>query len=152
MIRRGSSRLDCVSPVSPFWWFSEPFLRDFLIVVLRPFSLGFDRGCMHEPFVVLFLVIPFPNTWVKVLDFGVFLGFGKVVFLVEILKFLFIQRVLVDQIVVMGCPWGAPSIPKVLCETMERIGRSGSGFGGVDPRLVVHPELPKPDRSDWCMW
>jgi hypothetical protein len=28
---------------------------------LRPFSLGFGGGCMHEPFVVLFLVIPLPN-------------------------------------------------------------------------------------------
>jgi hypothetical protein len=39
-----------------------------------------------------------------VLDFGAFLGFGKVVFLVEILQFFFIQQVLVDQIVAMGCP------------------------------------------------
>jgi hypothetical protein len=45
---------------------------------------------MHEPFVVLFLVIPLSNTWEKVLDLGVFLGFGKVVFLVEILRFLLI--------------------------------------------------------------
>jgi hypothetical protein len=33
---------------------------------------------------------------------------------------------------------------------MERIGRSGSGFGGVDLRLAVQPELPRLDRSDRC--
>jgi hypothetical protein len=46
---------------------------------------------MHEPFMVLVLVIPLPNPWVKGLDFGVFLCFGKEVFLVEILRFLLIQ-------------------------------------------------------------
>jgi hypothetical protein len=40
---------------------------------------------MHEPFVVRFPVIPLTNPWENVLDYGVFLGFGKVVFLVEIL-------------------------------------------------------------------
>jgi hypothetical protein len=40
---------------------------------------------MHEPFVVLFLVISLRNPRVKGLDFGVFIGFGKVVFLVEII-------------------------------------------------------------------
>jgi hypothetical protein len=42
--------------------------------------------------------------------------------------------------------------PKVLCESVEWIGRSGSGFEGVDPQLDVHPEQPRPDRSDRCMW
>jgi hypothetical protein len=150
MIQRDSSRLDCVSPIFPFWWFSEPFLGDFLVVALRPFSLGFGGVCLHETFVVLLLVIPLPNPWIKGLNFGVFLGFGKVVFLVEILRFLLIQWVLVDQNKAMGWPWGAPSIPKVLCESVEWIGRSGSEFGGVDPRLAIHPELPRPDRSDRC--
>jgi hypothetical protein len=45
---------------------------------------------MHELFVVLFLVIPLTNPWEKVLDFGVLLGFEKVVFLEEILRFLLI--------------------------------------------------------------
>jgi hypothetical protein len=98
------------------------------VVVLRLFSLGFGWGCMHEPFVVLFLVIPLPNSWVQVLIFGVFLGFGKLVFLVEILWFLLIQRVLVHQIVAIGCPCGTPSIPKALCEPVERIERSGFGI------------------------
>jgi hypothetical protein len=45
---------------------------------------------MHEPFVVLFLVSPLSNPWEKVLDLGVFLSFWKVVFLVEIIRFLLI--------------------------------------------------------------
>jgi hypothetical protein len=32
--------------------------------------------------------------------------------------------------------------PKVLCESVERIGRSRFGFGGVDPWVAVHPESP----------
>jgi hypothetical protein len=80
-----------------------------------------------------FLVIPLQNSRVKVLDFGVLLDFGKVVFLVEILRFHLIQRVLVDQIAAMGCPWGTHSIPKVLFEFVEWIGRLGSGFGGSWP-------------------
>jgi hypothetical protein len=54
------------------------------------FLFGIWWGCMHEPFMVLFPLIPFPNLLVKGLDFGVFLGFRKVVFLVEILRFLLI--------------------------------------------------------------
>jgi hypothetical protein len=75
----------------------------------------------------------------------------------EILRFLLIQQILVDQIAFMGWPCGTPSIPKILCESMERIRRSGSGFGGVDPRLAVHPERPSLTgltgalhRSDRC--
>jgi hypothetical protein len=61
MIRRGSSLLGCVVPVHSFWLFSELFLGDFLGAISRPFSLGFGGGCMHEPFVVLFPLIPLPN-------------------------------------------------------------------------------------------
>jgi hypothetical protein len=45
---------------------------------------------MHEPFVVLFLVILLSNPWDKALDLELFLGFGKVVFWVEILRLLLI--------------------------------------------------------------
>jgi hypothetical protein len=45
---------------------------------------------MHEPFVVLFLVILLSNPWEKVFDLQVLLSFRKVVFLVEILRFLLI--------------------------------------------------------------
>jgi hypothetical protein len=104
MNRHGSLGPDIVFPVFPFWCFSEPFLGDFLVVDLRIFSWGFGWRCMHEPFIVLFLVILLTNMWEKVLDFGVFIGFRKVVFFVEILRFLLIYKVLVDQIVAMGCP------------------------------------------------
>jgi hypothetical protein len=50
-----------------------------------------------------------------------------------------------------------PTIPKVLCEFVERIGRSGVGFGGVDPRAQFIPSCPGTtgltgalDRSDRC--
>jgi hypothetical protein len=69
-------------------------------------------------------------------DFGVFVVLGFVVFLTEILLFLLIQRVLVGHNLAMECPWGVPTIPKVLFRSVERIGRSGVGFGGVDPRVL----------------
>jgi hypothetical protein len=34
------------------------------------------------------------------------------------------------------------TIPKVLFEIVERIGRSGVGFGGVDPRVLFTPSCP----------
>jgi hypothetical protein len=36
----------------------------------------------------------------------------------------------------------SPTIPEVLFETVERIGRSGVGFGGVDPRVLFIPSCP----------
>jgi hypothetical protein len=103
MIRRGSLRLVWVLPGFPFWWFSEPFLGDFLGEFSRPFSWGFVGGCMHEPFMVLFPLIHLPNPWEKGLDFGVFVVLGFVVFLAEILRFLLIQWVLVDHNLAMEC-------------------------------------------------
>jgi hypothetical protein len=79
---------------------------------------------MHEPFAVLFPLIPLPNPWEKGLDFGVFVVLGFGVFLAEILRFLLIQRVLVDHNLSMECPWGVHTIPKVLFGSVERIGRS----------------------------
>jgi hypothetical protein len=150
MIRHGSSRLDCVSPIILFCWFSEPFLGDFLVVILRPFSLGFDRGCIQEPFVVIFLVIPLSNPWAKMLDFRFFLGFGKVVFLVEILRFLLIQWVLVDQIIAMACPWGTPNIPQVLCEIRRASRRIRIWIWRSWPEGRCSSRAPRPDRSDRC--
>jgi hypothetical protein len=77
---------------------------------------------MLEPFVVPFPLIPLPNPWAKGLDFGVFVVLGLVVFLAEILQFLLIQWVLVDHNLAMECPWGVPTIPKVLCGSVERSG------------------------------
>jgi hypothetical protein len=34
------------------------------------------------------------------------------------------------------------TIPKLLFETVERIGRSGVGFGGVHPRVLFIPSCP----------
>jgi hypothetical protein len=109
---------------------------------------------MLEPFVVLFLLIPLPNLWAKGLDCGVFIVLGLVVFLAEIPRFLLIQRVLVDHNFAMECLWGVPTTPKVLCESVERIGRSGVGSGGVDPRVLFIPSCPGVtgalDWSDRC--
>jgi hypothetical protein len=45
----------------PFGDFRSLFLEIFLVVVLRPFSLGFGGEYMHETVVVLFHVISLPN-------------------------------------------------------------------------------------------
>jgi hypothetical protein len=39
----------------------------------------------------------------------------------------------------MECIFGVPTIPKVLCESVEKIGISGVGFGGVDPLALFIP-------------
>jgi hypothetical protein len=65
-----------------------------------------------------------------------------VVLLAKILRFLLIQQVLVDNNLAMECPLGVPTIPKVFFETVERIGRSGIGFVGVDPRVLFIPSCP----------
>jgi hypothetical protein len=59
---------------------------------------------MHEPFVVLFPLISLPNLCEKGPDFGVFIVLGFVLLLAEILRFLLIQRVLVDHNLAMECP------------------------------------------------
>jgi hypothetical protein len=87
MIRRGSSRLGCIVPVRSFWWFSERFLA-----ISSGRFWGRFLWRMHEPFVVLFPLIPHPNPWEKGLDFGVFVVLGFLAFLAEILRFLLIQR------------------------------------------------------------
>jgi hypothetical protein len=66
--------------------------------------LGFGGGCMHEPFVVLFPLIPLPNPLAKGFDFGVFGVLGLEEFLVGFLRFLLIQQVLVDHKLAMECP------------------------------------------------
>jgi hypothetical protein len=59
---------------------------------------------MLEPFVVLFPLISLPNPCAKGLDFEVFVALGLVLFLVEILRFLLIHRVLVDHNLAMEFP------------------------------------------------
>jgi hypothetical protein len=48
----------------------------------------------------------------------------------------------VDHNLAMECLCGVPTIPKVLFESVERIGRSGVGFGGVDSRVLFIPSCP----------
>jgi hypothetical protein len=139
MIRRGSSRLGRVVSVCSWWWFSEPSLGGFLGAFSGPSSWGFGGGCICEPFVVLFPLIPLPNPWVKGLDFGVFGVLGLEEFLAGFLRFLLIWQVLVDINLAMDSPWGVPTIPKVLRKSVERFRRSGVGFGGVDPRVLFTP-------------
>jgi hypothetical protein len=99
-----------------------------------------------------------PKSVRKGLNFGVFAVLVFVVFLAEIFRFLLIQRVLLDPNLSMECPWGVPTIPNVLCVSVERIGRSEVGFGGVDPwALFYYPSCPGAtdltgalDRSDRC--
>jgi hypothetical protein len=57
----------------------------------------------------------------------------------------------------MEFPLGVPTIPKVLCKSVERIGRSAVGFVGVDPRLLFISSCPGVisltgalDRFDRC--
>jgi hypothetical protein len=63
----------------------------------------------------------------------------------------------VDHNLAMEYPRGVPTIPKVLFGSVERIGRSGVGLGGVDSRVLFIPSCPgytgltgALDRSDWC--
>jgi hypothetical protein len=88
---------------------------------------------------------------------GVFGVLRLAEFLAGFLRFLLIQRVLVDHNLAMDCPLGVPTIPKVLFGSMERIGRSGVGFGEVDSRVLFISSYPiytgltdALDRSDRC--
>jgi hypothetical protein len=59
---------------------------------------------MHEPFVVLFLLILLPNPRAKGLDFGVFGVLGLEEVLAGFLRILLIWQVLVDKILAMDYP------------------------------------------------
>jgi hypothetical protein len=122
-----------------------------------PCSWGFVGGNLWEPFVVLWPVIPLPNSWVKGLDFGVFSVLGLEEVFAGVLRFLLIWQVLVDKIMAMDSSWGVPIIPNVLFKFVERFGRSKFGFGGVDPLVLFIPSCPgytgltgALDRSNRC--
>jgi hypothetical protein len=53
--------LDVLFPFVLFGDFWSLFLASFFGVISRPFSFGFGGGCMVEPFVILFPLIPLPN-------------------------------------------------------------------------------------------
>jgi hypothetical protein len=46
--------------------------------------------------------------------------------------------------------YGMPMRYSYYPQSLVRIGRSGFGFGGVDPRVAIHLEHPSTDRSDRC--
>jgi hypothetical protein len=116
--------------------FRSPLLVVFL-GCFRVLALGdLVGGNLWEPFVVLWPVIPLPNQWDKGLDFGVFGVLGLEVFLAGFLRFLLIWQVLVGLNLAMDSSWGVLTIPKVLFKSVERLGRSRLGFGGVDPRVL----------------
>jgi hypothetical protein len=162
-----------------YWWCIDDsvcFLKawmccshSFLLVIFGAFSWRFSRSdfeaflfgtCWGMYAWTLRYSFPFdspPKSVRKGARFWGFVGLGFVVFLAEILRFLLIQRVLVDHNLSMECPWGVPTIPKVLFGSVERIGRSGVGFGGVDPRVMFISSCPAYtgltgalDRSDQC--
>jgi hypothetical protein len=62
--------------------------------------------------VVLWAVIPLPNSRVKGLDFGGFGVLGLEVFVRVDFRFLFIEWVLGTELLAKGSPRGTPSIPK----------------------------------------
>jgi hypothetical protein len=56
--------------------------------IFETFLFGIWWGCMLEPFMVRFPLIPLPNPSAKVLGFGAFLTLGLEAFLVEFLRLL----------------------------------------------------------------
>jgi hypothetical protein len=135
MIRRGSSRLCCVVPGCSWWWFSEPSLGGFLCVFSGPCSWWSHGGNSCEPFVVLLLLIPLPNPWVKGLNFGAFRVLGSELFLRVDFRFHLIEWVLGTELLAKGNPRGTPTIPKVSLWSMEWIGRSIGGRFEFFPRV-----------------
>jgi hypothetical protein len=65
-----------------------------------------------------------------------------VVLLAGFLRFLHFGKIMVGLNLAMDYSRGVPNIPKVLFKSVERFGRSGFGFGGVDPRVLFIPSCP----------
>jgi hypothetical protein len=124
MIRHGSSRLVCIPPVFPFWWFSEPFLGIFVGKFWGRFFVGFLLDVMYEDVVPLCLVILLQQTLGNSFNLGVFSGFLGKVFLRVDFRFVLIEWVLGTELLTKGSPRGTPAITKVSLWSVERIGRS----------------------------
>jgi hypothetical protein len=152
MIRRGSSRPCCVVPGCSWLWFSKPSLCVFLGVFSRPFSWGFDGENLLEPFVVLWAVIPLPNSWVKGLNFGVFQVLGLEVFLGWIssipLFWTSFGGIKLGYGLLMRCSY----YPQSLVQVRGAIREIEVWIWGSWPAGAVHPELPRLHRSDRCSW
>jgi hypothetical protein len=118
-----------------------PSLGDFLGVFSGPCSWGFDGGNLWEPFVVLWVVIPLPNPWVKGLNFGGFRVLGLEALLRVGFRFFLIEWVLGTDILAKGSPRGTTTIPKVSLWFVERIGRSIGGSVEFFPWTMFFPTI-----------
>jgi hypothetical protein len=125
---------------APSWWISWS--------VFKTFSWGFGGGCMCEPFVVLFSLIPLPNPWVKELDFGVFGVLGLEEFLAGFLRFLLIWQVFGGHKLGYGLPMRCSYYPQSLAQIRGAIREIGSWISGCWPAGAVHSEKPRPHQSD----
>jgi hypothetical protein len=125
-------------------------IHDFCLVDLRSMPCGLGWRCMHDPFVVLFLVIPLSNPW----DLRFFFWFREDVFLVEILQFLLICCVLGAQIMAMGCPWGTPTILKSHANQWSESGDRDENLGELTRGSLFVPSAQiltsALHRSNWC--
>jgi hypothetical protein len=155
MIRRGSSRLGCVAPIFPFWWFSWSFLGFSGGKIWGCFFEGFLLDVTYEDLVPLILVTLIQQTLRNDFDLGVFDGFQGKVFLRVDFWFPLIDWVLGASLLDKGSPWGAPSTPKVSLWSVEWIGRSISWSSEFFPRVVFFSTVQAktgligfPNRSD----
>jgi hypothetical protein len=88
-----------------------------------------------------------PNPWVKGLDFGVFGVLGLEEFLAGFLQFLLFSQDFVGINLAMDSSWGVPTIPKVLCQSVEWFGRWGLDLG----ELTRGCSSPRAAQA-WLVW
>jgi hypothetical protein len=119
---------------------------------LRLFSWGFVGVCMHQPFVVLFSLIPLPNLWEKGLDFGVFVVLGFFVFLAEK---SFGYSWFNEFWWTITWLWSAHEVfllSPMSCSNPWRKSGDRELDWSSGPTGSVYPELPRLHRSDRCSW
>jgi hypothetical protein len=112
---------------------------------------------MHEPFVVLFLLIPLSDPWVKGLDFGVFSVLGVRGTLGGISSIPLDLASFGGQNLGYGLPMRCSYYPQSLAQIRRAIRETRSWIWGSWPAGVVHPESPSHNsltgashRSDRC--
>jgi hypothetical protein len=106
---------------------------------------------MYEPFVVLFPLISLPNPWAKGLDFGVF-GDSRVRgVLGGIFSIPLDLESFGGQKLGYGLPMRCSYYPQSLAQIRGAIWEIGSWIWGCWPAGAVHPEKPRPHRSDQCL-
>jgi hypothetical protein len=139
----------CVSRF-PFWWFSEPLL----VISLRGFEtllFGIWWGMYAWTIRGSFPFDSPPKSVSKGARFWGFLRSRVRGVFGEISSFPLDLPSFGGPNHSYGMPMRYSYYPKVLCESVERIGRLEFGFGGVDSRVAVHPESPGLDRCDRCL-